>query len=130
MVLVPHQLFEIEGGGVVEELPRIPQHERLGIDLGRLVLRLLGLHRRFVGLEHVVVSAEDGKPQYDPPILELPNKRGNTFRRFSPKRLLVGPHHEFASQPARSATTPLIREYKNRHLKAQAFYGRRTGRYT
>ena len=45
VVLVPHQLFEIEGGGVVEELLRLLQQERLGIDLGCLALGLLGQHR-------------------------------------------------------------------------------------
>ncbi len=71
VVLVPHQLFEIEGGGVVEELLRLLQQERLGIDLRRLALRLLGQHGRLGGLEHAVEPAQHGEWQNDPPILGL-----------------------------------------------------------
>ena len=47
MVLVAHQLFKIKRGGVVEQLTRFAQQERLGVEPGLLANVLFGEHRRF-----------------------------------------------------------------------------------
>jgi hypothetical protein len=45
VVLVAHQLFQVERRRVVEELPGFSQQERLGVDAGTFALGQLGQHR-------------------------------------------------------------------------------------
>jgi hypothetical protein len=46
IVLVAHQLFQVERRGVVKELPGLSQQERLGVNPGPFALGQLGQHRR------------------------------------------------------------------------------------
>lgn len=87
VVLIPHQLFHVERGRVIEKLPRLPQQERLGIHPG-LRPDVEFLQDRGLGrFEHAIQPPEDGERQNDLPILGLlvvpaeeigdgPDKRG------------------------------------------------------
>ena len=65
MVLVAHQLLHVERRRVVEELARLAQQERLGIQPGLLALRQLGQHGGLGGLQHAVEPPQHGERQDD-----------------------------------------------------------------
>ena len=71
VVLVAHELFQVERRGVVEELAGFPQEEGLRIQPGGLAFRLLRQDGVFGGLQHAVQTAQDGEREDDFAILRL-----------------------------------------------------------
>ena len=65
VVLVAHELLQVERRGVVEELAGFPQEERLGVQPGLLALGQLGEHGGLGGLQHAIETAKDGERQND-----------------------------------------------------------------
>ena len=63
VVLVAHQLLHVQARRVVEVLPRLPQQERLGIDLCLLSSGQLGQHCGLGLLEHAVEPSQHGERQ-------------------------------------------------------------------
>ena len=57
VILVAHQLLQVEGVGVVEMLPGLLPQERFGIQPGFLTLHLLCKHSRLGRLENTVEPA-------------------------------------------------------------------------
>ena len=65
VVLVAHELLQVERRGVVEELAGLAQQEGLGIQAGRLAGFLLGQHGGLGGFQHAIQAAQDGEGQDD-----------------------------------------------------------------
>lgn len=65
IVLVAHQLLQVERRGAVEESTRDLEEEGLRVQLRLFPLRLLRQHGVLGGLQHTVQTAEDGKGQDD-----------------------------------------------------------------
>jgi hypothetical protein len=71
VVLVAHQLLQVERRRVVEELARTCEQERLGVEPGLGRARLLGQHGGLGRLEHAVEAAQHGERQDDLAVLGL-----------------------------------------------------------
>ena len=71
MVLVDHQLLQVERQRVVEKLPRLAQQKGFGVQPGFLSCRLLGQNRCLGGLQHTVQAAQDSEGQDDLAVLGL-----------------------------------------------------------
>ncbi len=71
VVLVAHQLLQVERRGVVEVAAGLLQQERLRVHPGRLALGQLLQHRRLGGLQHAVEAAQDGEGEDDLAVLGL-----------------------------------------------------------
>ena len=65
VVLVAHELLQVERRGVVEELAGLAQQEGLGIQAGRLAGFLLGQHGGLGGFQHAIQAAQHGEGQDD-----------------------------------------------------------------
>ena len=65
VVLVAHQLLQVQRRRVVEELARLAQQERLGIQLGLLALGQFGEHGGFGRFKHAIEPAQNGERQDD-----------------------------------------------------------------
>ena len=71
VVLVAHELLQVERRRVVEELAGLPQQEGLGVQPGLLARGQLGEHGGLGGFEHAVEAAQDGERQDDLAVLGL-----------------------------------------------------------
>lgn len=71
VVLVAHELLQVERGGVVKELARFLEEKGLGIQPGSIALLLFSKHFRFGGLEDAVKAAEDSEGQDDLAVIGL-----------------------------------------------------------
>ena len=71
VVLITHELFQVEGRGVVKELAGFAQQERLGVDLGGGAFLQLREHGSFGAFQHAIQSAQDGERQDDLAIFRL-----------------------------------------------------------
>ena len=65
MILVAHELFQIERGGVVKELPGFLEEERLRIQPGFLAFLLFGKHGGLGGLQNAIQTAQHSEGQDD-----------------------------------------------------------------
>lgn len=71
VILVPHELLHVQGGGVAEGLAGPAQEERLGVQAGLGLGRQFGQHGRLGWFQHAVQAAQDGERQDDPAVLGL-----------------------------------------------------------
>jgi hypothetical protein len=71
MVLVAHELLQVEGRGVVEKLAGFPQQERLGVDLGGGALLQLDEHGGLGRLQHAIQSAQHRERKDDLSVFRL-----------------------------------------------------------
>ena len=71
VVLVAHQLFQVERRGVVEELAADFEEERLGIQAGRLAFRFFRQDRRLAGFQQAVEPPQHGEGKDDLAVLRL-----------------------------------------------------------
>ena len=65
VVLVAHELLQVQRRRVVEKLAGLPQEERLGVHAGLLALGQLGEHGGLGGFQHAIETAEDRERQDD-----------------------------------------------------------------
>jgi hypothetical protein len=71
VVLVPHQPFHVQRGGVVEQLARFLDQERRWVEAGSLPFFLFLEDQRFGFLEDAVQSPQHGERQDDTPVFRL-----------------------------------------------------------
>ena len=65
VVLVAHELLQVERRGVVEKLAGLAQQERFGIHLGLLAFGQFGKHGGLGGFQHAIEPAQHGERQDD-----------------------------------------------------------------
>jgi len=71
VVLVTHELFQVQGGGVVEELAGLTQQKWFGVQTGFFTQSLFSQHLGLGRLQHAVQTAQYGEGQDDLAVLGL-----------------------------------------------------------